>query len=65
MIVRNRAYSYAEKDDEGFQHSVLSYAIAGATSLFTTVEDLALWDQNFYKAAIGGKAVIEKIRKEK
>jgi len=63
MIVRNRAYSYASKDDEGFQHSVLSYAIAGATSLFTTVEDLARWDQNFYEAAIGGKAVIEQVRK--
>jgi len=62
MIVRNRAYSYAAKDDEGFQHSVLSYAIAGATSLFTTVEDLARWDQNFYEAVIGGKSVIDQMR---
>ena len=62
MIVKNRAYSYAPKDDEGFQHSVLSYAIAGATSLFTTVEDLARWDQNFYEAAIGGKTVIDQVR---
>jgi hypothetical protein len=62
MIVRNRAYSYAAKDDGGFRHSVLSYAIAGATSLFTTVKDLARWDQNFYEATIGGKAVIEQMR---
>ncbi|UCH57693.1 MAG: beta-lactamase family protein [Candidatus Bathyarchaeota archaeon] len=62
MIVRNRAYSYAPKEENGFQHSVLSYATAGATSLFTTVEDLARWDQNFYGAAVGGKAVIEQMR---
>jgi len=61
MIVQNRAYSYARKEEGGFQHSVLSYATAGATSLFTTVEDLARWDQNFYEAGIGGKAVIEQI----
>ena len=61
MIVENRAYSYARKEEGGFQHSVLSYATAGATSLFTTVEDLARWDHNFYEANIGGKAVIEKM----
>ena len=59
-IVKNRAYSYAPKE-EGFKHSVLSYAIAGATSLFTTVEDLALWEQNFYDAKVGGAAVIKQM----
>jgi CubicO group peptidase (beta-lactamase class C family) len=41
-IVRNRAYSYY-RDGEVYKKSVLSYANVGATSLFTTVEDLALW----------------------
>jgi CubicO group peptidase (beta-lactamase class C family) len=61
MIVQNRAYSYSRREEGGFQHAVLSYATAGATSLFTTVEDLARWDQNFYEAGIGGKAVIEQM----
>ena len=61
MIVKNRAYSYSPKDEGGFQHAVLSYATVGATSLFTTVEDLALWDQNFYDGTVGGKAVIEQM----
>ncbi|MGK0448825.1 MAG: CubicO group peptidase (beta-lactamase class C family), partial [Polaribacter sp.] len=45
-IVKNRAYSYYS-DDTGFKKSVLSYANVGATSLFTTVEDLSLWAMNF------------------
>ncbi|MBL4888231.1 MAG: beta-lactamase family protein, partial [Flavobacteriaceae bacterium] len=40
-IVKNRAYSYFS-DDTGYKKSVLSYANVGATSLFTTVEDLCL-----------------------
>jgi hypothetical protein len=58
-IVRSRAYSYAPREGGGFQHSVLSYATVGATSLFTTVEDLARWDQNFYDAKVGGRTVVE------
>ncbi|MBA4054623.1 MAG: hypothetical protein C0490_07925, partial [Marivirga sp.] len=41
-IVKNRAYSYYEVPG-GFKKSVLNFANAGATSLFTTVEDLSLW----------------------
>lgn len=62
MIVANRAYSYAPKDNNGFRHSVLSYATAGATSLFTTVEDLARWEQNFYVGAIGGQDVMQQMQ---
>jgi CubicO group peptidase (beta-lactamase class C family) len=60
-IVKGRAYSYAPTDDGAFCHAVLSYATVGATSLFTTVTDLALWDENFYTPKVGGKAVIEQV----
>lgn len=33
----------------------------GADNLFTTVEDLARWDQNFYDKSVGGPAVIEQM----
>jgi CubicO group peptidase (beta-lactamase class C family) len=59
MIVKNRAYSYSPKDENTFQKSVLNYATVGATSLFTTVEDLAKWDKNFYDGIVGGKTAIE------
>jgi CubicO group peptidase (beta-lactamase class C family) len=45
LIVKDRAYSYspARHRPGGFQHSVLNFANCGATSLFTTAQDLAHW----------------------
>jgi hypothetical protein len=59
-IVKNRAYSYAKTED-GFKKSVLSYATVGATSLFTTAEDLSKWAHNFFDPKVGGQAVIEQM----
>ncbi len=42
-LVPGRAYSYDRAADGGWQKTVLSYANAGATSLFTTAEDLGRW----------------------
>jgi len=64
MIVKNRAYSYAPDSSHGFRASVLSYANAGATSLFTTVEDLAKWVQNFEDGRVGGAAAIEQMHQQ-
>ena len=61
MIVENRAYPYAPKDENSFRKMVLSYATVGATSLFTTVEDLVLWERNFYDGTIGGKDVVKQM----
>ncbi len=57
-IVKNRAYSYYEVPG-GYKKSVLNYANAGATSLFTTVEDLSLWAINFEKMKVGNQRVME------
>ena len=59
-IVRDRAYSYNESP-QGLKKSVLSYANAGATSLFTTAEDLTKWSDNFYKMKVGNKAVMKQM----
>lgn len=59
-IVKNRAYSYYP-NDEGYQKSVLSYANVGATSLFTTVEDLSLWAMNFEQVKVGSAAIIDQM----
>ena len=40
---------------------MLSYSNDGATSLFTTVEDLARWLRNFETGEVGGKAAIESL----
>ncbi|MEZ4699174.1 MAG: serine hydrolase [Rhodothermales bacterium] len=52
-IVHGRAYSYHYANG-GLKKSVLSYANAGATSLFTTAEDLARWIRNFHTGEVGG-----------
>ena len=59
-IVKNRAYSYYSKDD-GYKKSVLNYANVGATSLFTTVEDLSLWAMNFSSLKVGDAEIINKM----
>ncbi|QDK78338.1 beta-lactamase family protein [Spirosoma sp. KCTC 42546] len=60
-IVKGRAYSFHRSFDISagfFKKSVLSYANAGATSLFTTVEDLAKWINNFKNPTVGNAATM-------
>lgn len=58
-IVKNRAYSY-HADSTGLKKSILSYSTVGATSLFTTAEDLSLWAMNFENPVVG-KNIITKM----
>ena len=57
-VVRNRAYAYAPGDDGAYRLSIPDFDTVGATNLFTTVEDLARWDRNFYTAEVGGRGVL-------
>jgi CubicO group peptidase (beta-lactamase class C family) len=56
-LVTDRAYSYYLKDTT-YKKSVLSYANAGATSLFTTAEDLMKWSSNFETMKVGNPNVM-------
>lgn len=56
-IVKNRSYSYSPQG-KGFRKRVLSYANVGATSLFTTVEDMAKWMMNFESKVIANDTVM-------
>ena len=62
-IVKNRAVGYSPKEGGGFQLDMSWYDVVGDGSLMTTVEDLYLWDQNFYhnKLAGGGQELIEQM----
>ncbi len=59
-IVQNRAYSYY-LGSSGYKKSVLNFANVGATSLFTTVEDLSHWALNFSSTKIGNNEIIRKM----
>ena len=62
-IVKNRAYSY-KYSKNGLAKSVLSYANSGATSLFSTAEDLALWLGNFKSGKVGGLKAIKQLQEQ-
>lgn len=57
-LVPARAYSYAPTE-AGFRKSVLSYATVGATSLFTSVHDLAKWVLNFDTRMLDGNGALD------
>ncbi len=60
-VVANRAYSYRPLDNVKFANSVLNYANAGATSLFTNIPDMAKWVINFYNTKVGDATTLKKL----
>lgn len=60
-IVKNRTYSYSS-DAGGYKKSVLNFANVGATSLFTTVEDLSLWSMNFSNMTVGDASIFNTMK---
>ena len=58
-IVKDRAYSY-EMIDSTYVHKKLNYSVVGATSLFSTVEDLGKWANNFDSPVVGDPSLIER-----
>lgn len=56
-VVKNRAYSY-EKKNNRYVKKKLNYSNVGPTSLFTNVEDLTKWSNNFEHPIVGSKALI-------
>ena len=62
-IVRNRSYFFYGSP-EGLKKSVLSYANAGATSLFTTAEDLMKWSENFRSMKVGNEKIMRQMEEK-
>ena len=61
MIVKDRTSAYQPRPGGGLKVSIPVFDTYGATSLFTTVEDMAKWDQNFVDRKVGGDAVIDQM----
>lgn len=61
-VVRNRAFGYSpSKEPHGseFVLDITTLNHVGDGGVFTTVEDLALWDANFYDPRVGGPELLE------
>ncbi len=59
-VIKHDALGYEQDGkDKPFRMNLTNFDTAGATSLHTTVEDLQLWDENFYQPRVGGPALIK------
>ena len=62
-IVKLRASGYSPRENKGFRIDMTTLPMIGDGGIFTSVDDLLLWNQNFYhnKLGKGGPELIEKI----
>ncbi|MGB2643626.1 MAG: serine hydrolase domain-containing protein [Candidatus Acidiferrum sp.] len=61
-IIKHDALGYEQAGkDQPFRMSLTNFDTVGATSLHTTVEDLELWDENFYHPRVGGEALVKQM----
>jgi CubicO group peptidase (beta-lactamase class C family) len=60
-VVAKRAYGYSPVEGGGFRVDMTGWEQVGDGGIFTTIEDLLLWDRNFYDNRLGrgGPALIE------
>jgi len=54
LVVKNRATAYLPTSNGGFSAAIPTDDSVGDKGLYTSVEDLFLWDQNFYNNQLGG-----------
>src|SRR5262249_5016859 len=58
LLIPGLATGYSPKG-KGFALRPLLHGPPGASNVHSTVRDLALWDQNFYEARIGGRELLD------
>ena len=66
-LIKNRAFSYSTKrGNDGYNNIINRNTHIGGLGLYTTIEDLAKWDQNFYdnKLGKGEELIIQKMHKK-
>lgn len=63
-LVPHRVYSYDRRADGSYTYLALSYSTVGPSSLLTTVEDLARWDENYYSGRVGGEYVVAQMQQK-
>jgi CubicO group peptidase (beta-lactamase class C family) len=63
LIVPNRAIGYEPRAGGGYSLALYHFDLVGDGGLLSSVEDLFLWDQNFYdnKLGVGGPGLIEQM----
>lgn len=60
-IIPGRASGYYEEGPGNWFKAPLTDSVVGPTNVYTTVRDLASWDENFYTGKVGGQAIIKQM----
>ncbi len=61
LIVSNRATGYSPREGGGFDIEMSNFEQTGDGAVMTTVEDLLLWDRNFYDPKVGGPELLREL----
>lgn len=60
-IIKNLATGYTRLEDgQKEELHFKSFAVGGDGQVYTTIEDLFLWDQNFYEPKVGGSRLLDR-----
>ncbi len=62
LVIPQRASAYAPGDSGGYTIDMSNWQQTGDGAVFTTVEDLLLWDRNFYEPRVGGQALLDALQ---
>jgi CubicO group peptidase (beta-lactamase class C family) len=62
-LVKGRAFGYARTASGELRLDTPAGERVGAGGVFSTVRDLLRWDENFYDAKVGGRALIADVQK--
>ena len=61
-IIKNKATGYTRLKDGGIEElDHKNFAIGGDGQVYSTVEDLFLWDRNFYDPKVGGTELLRRM----
>ena len=61
-VVKNRATGYAPDGEGGFLiDHYFNFELGGDGQVYTSVEDLLLWDRNFYDPVVGGREFLDQM----
>lgn len=61
MLIPGRAIGYSPGDSSGFSIEMSDWEQTGDGAVHTNVEDLAIWDRNFYTPAVDGPQLLERL----
>jgi len=59
-IVQNRAAGYRPLEEGGYEIHMTTLNMVGDGGIYTTIEDLLLWDRNFYTGEVGSEEIRKK-----